>query len=210
MPTIVPTVTAENPHIYREEIERVSDFAGRLHIDLADGDFAPTKLINPVQAWWPEGKEVDIHLMYKKPLEHLATLISLGPSLVILHVESEGDVAAMLNEFKSVGIKAGIALLELSQPGDYIKEIEAAEHVLIFGGKLGYHGGEAQLDMLDKVAAVKEINPAVEVSWDGGIDEKNTRQIIDSGVDVLNVGGYIQKAEQPQEAYAILEQIVKQ
>jgi len=204
MSQIVPTVTAENAHVYREEIERVVGFALRIHVDLADGVLAPTKLINPIQAWWPEGIVADVHMMYAKPHEHIETLISLRPSLVIIHAEAEGDLIDLMQQLKEVEIKAGLALLESSQPSKYSTEITEADHVLVFGGKLGYHGGEAQLDMLDKIAKIKAINPRAEIAWDGGINDQNIVQIREAGVDVFNVGGFIQKASSPQDAYGIL------
>lgn len=210
MTFVVPTVTAENAHIYREEIERVSSFADRIHIDLADGVFAPTKLVNPIQAWWPEEKIADIHIMYSKPSEHIETLISLRPNLVVFHVESDDNILALMSQLQEVGVKAGIALLESSQPEDSKELIENADHVLIFGGKLGYHGGEAQLDLLQKVPRIKEINPDTEIAWDGGINDENVLQIAQAGVDVMNVGGFIQKADAPQDAYDILVEKLKQ
>ncbi len=210
MSLIVPTVTAENPHTYREEVERVAGLVDRIHIDLADGVLAPTRLINPVQAWWPEALTVDVHLMYQKPAEHIEPVISLKPTLVILHAEADGDLVSMLGDLKDVGIRPGLALLEASQPEDFMTEILQADHILIFGGKLGYHGGEANMELLDKVAKIKEINGSAEIAWDGGINDENIRQISDAGIDILNVGGFIQKASAPQDAYDILVQKLKQ
>lgn len=207
---VVPTVTAENAHIYREEVERVAGFADRIHIDLADGEFAPTKMINPIQAWWPDGLTADIHVMYKNPQEHLETLISLQPNLIIFHAESDCDLFDVLTTVKSVDIKAGLALLPDTQPSDVVELISLADHVLIFGGKLGYHGGEAQLELLNKVEPIKKINPDCEVAWDGGINLDNIQKIASAGINILNVGGFIQKASSPQDAYDILVQKLKQ
>ena len=63
MAVICPTVTAAEPHEYREQIERIAPFAHRIHIDLADGVFTPNKLIDLMQVWWPVGMVADIHRM---------------------------------------------------------------------------------------------------------------------------------------------------
>jgi ribulose-phosphate 3-epimerase len=210
MTQIVPTITAENAHNYRDEIERVAGFAKRIHIDLADGIFAPSRLVNPIQVWWPEDLKADIHMMYQSPAEHIQTLISLNPSLVVLHAESEGDVLSLMTQLKSFGISAGLALLEKSQPQDFASEIAEADHVLIFGGSLGFHGGQAQLEHLSKISEVKLLNPKAEISWDGGINDANAQEIVEAGVDVLNVGGFIQKSDTPHDAYDILVGKLKQ
>ncbi len=206
----MPTVTAENPHIYREEIERVAGFVRRIHIDLGDGDLSPVKMINPIQAWWPDNLQADIHVMYQKPEEQIETLISLQPDLVIFHVESEGSILELIRELHAVNIKVGVALLASSQPENFADEIGESDHALIFGGRLGYHGGEAYLQLLDKVPRIKEIKPDIEIGWDGGASDKNVQKITSAGVNVVNVGGFIQKADAPQDAYDILMSKIKQ
>ena len=204
MPDICPTITATNPHTYRDQVELVSRFASRVHFDFSDGKFAPTKLVPLIQAWLPEGVHADLHLMYMQPEQEIETAISMHPNMVIVHAEAEGNILGLLRELRSVKIRSGIALLANTQPEDYANEIEAADHVLIFSGKLGYHGGVADLRLLDKVARIKEINPVVELGWDGGISSDNAVDLVKAGIQVLNVGGFIHKAESPDDAYAIL------
>lgn len=196
---VTPQTT--DPHEYREQIERVAAFAPRLHLDFMDGAFAPVRSLNVAQAWWPKGVTTDIHLMYQKPRQYLETLIGLQPSMVILHAEAEGDTAAQLEYLKKCGIRAGVALLQSSQPGDHQKMIEVADHVLIFSGDLGHFGGTAALDLLNKVSLIKAINPAVELGWDGGANAENIQQLAQAGIDVINVGGAIQRAADPAQMY---------
>lgn len=205
---IAPTITALNPHTYREQMERVMEFAARIHVDYADGLFAPTQMVSPEQSWLPEGYEVDLHVMYRRPAEHMETLISLKPNLVILHAEADGNVIGMMRELKAVGIRAGIGLLQSTQPEIYANEIEEADHVLIFSGSLGHHGGVADLSHLAKVERIKEINPLVEVGWDGGINDENVGKLVQGGINVLDVGGFIHKSDDPKNAYGILSTVV--
>ena len=51
---ICPCVTAQDPHAYREQMARIAPFAERIHVDFSDGILAPVRLINPIQAFWPE------------------------------------------------------------------------------------------------------------------------------------------------------------
>ena len=88
---ICPTVTAYDNHDYREQMEKLQSFAKRIHIDLMDGEFAPTKSPDLEHVWWPENVIADIHLMYKRPAEQLSWLIKLKPSLVVIHAEAECD-----------------------------------------------------------------------------------------------------------------------
>ena len=206
--SIAPTITADNPHTYREQVERVLDFTPHIHVDFADGSFAPTQLVPPEQSWIPEERRCDLHVMYRRPEHVIETLISLRPQLIILHAEAEGNILGLLREINGAGIQSGIALLQNTQPEDYANEVEEAEHVLIFGGHLGYHGGEADLSMLEKIPRIREINPLVEIGWDGGANDQNIGKLVQAGVGVVNVGSFVQKADDPKAAYAILESVV--
>lgn len=206
MSIICPTVTPStaDPHVYREQIERVAPLSDRIQIDLMDGDFAPNKNTNPIQVWWPENVHPDIHLMYRRPLEQIETLVSLRPSMVIIHAEAEGDLIGMIKHLQKLGIKAGVALLKPTEPSEASDLLAVADHVLIFSGELGFFGGHVDLTMLRKVADIKAINPTIEIGWDGGANETNVVDLAKGGIDVINVGGAIQRATNPQSAYDTL------
>lgn len=203
MAVICPTVTTLTPRHYRESIERVCDFAERIHIDFADGVFAPTKLVPIEEAWWPIGPIIDFHIMFKKPMEHLEAVIVQQPSLAVIHAEAEG-VSEFLSELEGLGINRGLALLK-DTPAKTVKPyLDRIEHVLVFSGDLGHYGGTVDMSLLDKVRELIALKPTLEIGWDGGVNDKTARQLVDGGVNVLNVGGYIQKAGDPEAAYDTL------
>ena len=205
-PTVTPTTT--DPHEYREQLERVVNIAPRLQLDFMDGDFAPTRSIGIAQAWWPEDKQIDVHLMYRRPLEYIETLVSLHPSLVIIHAEAEGDLGGMLEHLQGLGIKAGVALLQSTSVESAKNLIEIADHILIFSGNLGSFGGTVDLGLLSKVDDIRARRPDIEIGWDGGANAENVAQLADGGIDIINAGGAIQRAENPIEAYQHLQSLI--
>lgn len=207
MSVICPTILASEPHEFREQLERVIPFAQRVHIDLADGVFAPSKLLSPKQLWWPEGLTVDLHLMYESVQPFAAELIKLHPHMVIMHAESVGSYYAIAPQFKEAGIKVGIALLARTSVEVIKPALKDIDHVLVFSGDLGHFGGSANLELLSKVAELRTHNEHLEIGWDGGINAENAHQLAIAGVDVLNVGGAIQRANDPAAAYATLKSI---
>ncbi|MCB9821627.1 hypothetical protein H6798_03770 [Candidatus Nomurabacteria bacterium] len=209
MCVICPTVTAYNPHDYRQEMETVSGFAERIHIDLMDEEFTGVHSVTLPQAWWDQGKIIDIHIMYKYPDLHLDTLKSMLPDRVIFHAEAEDNLVEFARNLKHYGIIPGVAFLQATNPLDFVELIQECEHALIFSGHLGHHGGQVDLSLLSKVEQIRQINPNIEISWDGGINESNAKQLKDGGVQVLNAGGCIQQAEDPQKAYDSLVNLVK-
>jgi ribulose-phosphate 3-epimerase len=210
MSMIAPSITVETPDQYKSAVDRLTPFAQRVHIDTTDGEFAPTFLLSENQMWWPKEWQIDIHAMVARPSEHLAKLISLKPSLIVIHAETKEDTAAMLAQIKQAGIRAGVALLKTTVPSTVAAAIKAADHVLIFSGDLGKYGGTASLMQLEKVRLVKAINPAVEIGWDGGVSVENAYTLTQGGVDVLNTGGAIANAPDPKAAYdALVKEINK-
>jgi len=201
MALICPTVTASDLHEYRAQIERIVPFAERIHIDLMDGKFAPTKSPELDHIWLPSEVASDIHLMYENPMEYLEQLISLRPNMVVVHNEARVHHMHFAAELHKAGIKAGLAILQDTPVEHAYQIMHSFDHVLIFSGNLGHHGGSADLALLDKIKKVREHHPDVEIGWDGGINAANARQLQDGGVDVLNVGGFIQNAQDPAAAY---------
>lgn len=201
MSEIVPTILCETEDDYKATVERLAPFAQHVHIDLTDGEFAPTFTVGVNQLWWPENWIVDIHAMVARPSQYVDALMQLKPRAVIFHAEASEDLTPTIQKLKAVGIKAGVALLKPTVPSTVHDYIENADHVLIFSGDLGHYGGRASLMQLEKVRLIRGIHPQVEVGWDGGANAENAFSLVQGGVDVINCGGAINKATDPTAAY---------
>ncbi len=205
---ICPTITAADVRTYHVQLEQVASFARRLHIDIADGQFTPNKLIDLDYVWWPGGIRADIHVMYKDPSPLLPALISLQPQLLIVHAEAEGDFQELASELHSHDIEVGVALLPDTTVNILEPALEHIDHILIFSGKIGYFGGHADLNLLNKVSRLKHLKPQIEIGWDGGVNLTNARKLTSAGVEVLNAGGFIHGAKDPEAAYEQLFNLV--
>jgi ribulose-phosphate 3-epimerase len=208
MATICPTITAYEPHGYRAQMEQIESFAKRIHIDLMDGVFTQKSSPALDQIWWPEEITADIHLMYQNPMDELDQLVRLKPNLVVIHFEADVNHQELNERLHEAGIKTGLSLLQNTSVEDVADCLKYYDHALVFSGNLGEHGGEADLRLLDKVKELREAKPDLEISWDGGISDKNAKLLVDAGIDVLNAGGFIQKAENPAERYKLLVESV--
>ncbi|MFY9227864.1 MAG: hypothetical protein WAO28_00860 [Candidatus Microsaccharimonas sp.] len=204
MSVIAPSITVETADQYKSAVDRIHSFAQRVHIDVSDGEFAPTFLLGESQLWWPKEWQVDVHAMVARPSEHIPQIIALKPNLITFHVEMAEDPLALLNLIKQSGIKAGVALLRSTVPLTVAEAIKQSDHVMIFSGELGKYGGTASLMQLEKVRLIRAINPEVEIGWDGGVNAENAYTLTQGGVDVLNTGSAIANAADPEGAYQIL------
>lgn len=201
---IAPAITVETTDQFKLQMEKIHQLADRVHIDISDGEFAPTFLVNPSEVWWPEGWHADIHAMVARPSEYVDQLIALRADLIIFHAEVQEDLLPIIQRVKSADMKIGIALQKPTVPSTVANLIEAVDHVMIFSGDLGYHGGTASLMQLEKIRLIRAIKPSVEIGWDGGVTLENAFGLTQGGVDVLNVGGTIAQSVDPGATYSQL------
>lgn len=207
---IAPTILCETEDDYKATVERLHPFAERVHIDVTDGEFAPTFTVGVNQLWWPQEWKVDIHAMVARPSEYVQALIDLHPHTIIFHAEVSEDLKPLFQQIKQAGIQAGVALLRPTVPETVKEYIELADYVLIFSGDLGHYGGVASMMQLEKVRLVRNIHPEVEVGWDGGANIENAFSLTQGTVNVINVGGAINNASDPQTSYRqMVEEINK-
>ncbi len=205
MPAVIaPAVLAETTDQYKEMMEKIHQLATRVHVDISDGEFAPTFTISASEAWWPQGWHADIHAMVARPSEYVNQLIALKADLIIFHAEVQEDLLPIIQKIKSAGLKAGIALQRSTVPSTVATLIQQVDHVMIFSGDLGHYGGTASLMQLEKVRLIRAIRQDIEIGWDGGINLDNAFGLAQGGVDVLNVGGAIAKSADPAASYNAL------
>lgn len=199
MSFICPTVTAYTVDEYRDQMDAIRGFSNYVHVDLGDGYFT-TKMVEIADVWWPDHITASIHLMYEEPLRALPELLTLNPDMVIIHAEAR-DAALMLGQLRENNVRAGVSLLQGTSVDSVADLVRLSDHILIFSGSLGSFGGQVDFSLLRKVKEVKSIAPDIEIGWDGGVNLDNVRKLADGGIDVLNVGGAIQKANHPENAY---------
>ena len=199
---IVPTILTDDPQVFTAQLQSFPQFAKRIQIDLMDGTFTAHKSVSEATiASLPQGVAFDLHLMSARPSDHLSHILRLKPSLCILHAEANENLQTFFNEFKKAGIKTGLALLPGTFPGLVENYIETVDHVLIFAGSLGKQGGQADLLQMEKIKLIREINPAVEIGWDGGANLTNVRALAHADLNVINVGSAISKTQDPASSY---------
>ncbi len=209
MAIICPTVTAYNLNDYFHQLTDSLRLSRRIHLDIMDNEFTTVESfsLNDLDQF-PRQCQVDLHMMVKKPFDYLSKIIQLKPYSVIIHNESEVDhmyFSAILHQHD---IFSGLAFLQ-ETPIEYGYQImNSFDQVMIFAGQLGGHSHQTDLNLLSKVKKALIQHPDVEIAWDGGINDTNIIDLINGGVNVLNVGSFISSSSQPQIAYDKLKVMI--
>lgn len=205
MAEIVPTILTADLNAYRRLFESFNTFAKRVQVDICDGIFTPTLTIDESNIWWSQGwAACDLHMMVMNPSRHLPVILKLKPNLCIFHAETNENLLPIFETLKANNIKAGVAILKQTYPGKIEPYLKAADHCLIFAGKLGAMGGKADMLQIEKVPIIKNINPMIEIGWDGGANLENVRELAHSEINIINVGSAITTAVNQAETYKAL------
>lgn len=209
MAKVAATILATTPEEFAKRIDRVKPFVKRVHVDVSDGIFTNNKTVGLGQVYGVDGAQLDLHLMVKYPENDLQNALTVEADLIICHFEAEGDLRNFIDRVKEVGIKVGLAIKKETTIEQVKELLPLIDHLLVFTGYLGFNGGEFDAEVLDKIAAAKEINPNLEVGVDGGIDQQSARLAIAAGADVLDSGSFIHNSPDPEAAYIGLEAIAE-
>ena len=110
-------------------------------------------------------------------------------------------------------MKAGVALnphTNVSVLEDTIQDIDLVLIMSVnpgFGGQSFIENTYAKVEKLKKMITEKNASTLIQI--DGGVTNKNAKQLAESGADVLVAGSYIFRSENPTETIVDLNNLLK-
>lgn len=173
-----------------------------LHIDVMDGHFVPNITLGPgiVKSLRKDVNMVfDAHLMIQNPDQYIKEFVDAGCDMIVVHQEACAHLHRTIQNIKSYGIKAGVAL-NPATPVETIKHIlEDVDMVLIMTVNPGFGGQSFIEGMLDKIKELKSLIDSkglkVDIQVDGGIKPDNVEKVVKAGANVIVAGSAIFNSE---------------
>jgi len=197
---IAPSILAADHADLKGEILKAQEAgADMIHVDVADGHFAPNISMGPdtVRSIRKVTKlPLDIHLMISDPEKFAEPFLTAGSDIVTVHTEvvNERQVARLSEVVREQGRKFGIALKPATPiPTWFRNQLNDIDLLLVLSVNPGFPGQAFMPEVLPKVkSAVKMADSAdFEVEVDGGVDQENVPTIIKAGATVLVAGASI-------------------
>ena len=168
------------------------------HIDIMDGHFVPNLSMGPgiVEAIRPVSNMVfDVHLMLSEPGRYVESFAKAGADHITIHVESEGNIAEIINHIHELGCSAGITL----RPGTPVESLypflPMVEMALVMTVEPGFGGQSFMASQVPKVAALRawadKAGKPLHVEVDGGIKAANAASVVAAGANMLVAGSSV-------------------
>lgn len=193
---IIPAILTQNIEEAQEKLDAVAGLVEWVQIDFMDGDFVDNTSFSVTDvALLERHSKLEAHLMVRAPEFYFEDLERVGFERVIFHYESVDDCREVTELMKSYSFERGIAINPETSPEEIEPFIEDFDFILILGVRPGFGGQEFLPETLEKIKQTKELYPSKVISVDGGVDEKNVKQIIEHGADIVVSGSGLYKEE---------------
>lgn len=212
---IAPSVLSADFANLQRDIEMINNSeADWFHVDIMDGVFVPNISFGmPVlQAISRHAKKtIDVHLMIVNPDQYIKTFAQLGANNLTVHYEACTHLHRTLQAIKAEGMKAGIAINPHTNVSLLEDVINDTDLVCMMSVNPGF-GGQSFIERTyDKIRKLKEIinrnGASTLIEIDGGVSDKNAKQLVEAGADVLVAGNFVFSAQDPTATIADLKKL---
>lgn len=199
---IAPSMLASDFGNLQRDTEMVNNSAADwFHIDVMDGHFVPNISYGMpvIQAIKKHAtKPLDVHLMIEKPERYIEEFAKVGADIITVHYESTVHLHRTLRQIKATGCKAGV-VLNLTTPVSVLEDIlPECFMVLLMSINPGFGGQKFESITYNRVKKLRKMIDEqgldVRIEIDGGVTDKNAKQLIDAGADVLVAGSFVFKS----------------
>ncbi len=199
---LAPSILAADFCRLGEDIRRVEAAGAEvLHVDVMDGHFVPNLSVGPPVVSSIRSATVlplDVHLMLTDPGRYLEAFLKAGADHITLHVESNGDLLAMIEQVHAAGASVGVTLRPGTSAQSVQKYVERVDLILVMTVEPGFGGQSFMMNQVGKMRQIREMidrcGRPVHLEVDGGINRETARVAREAGCEMLVAGNSVFRA----------------
>jgi ribulose-phosphate 3-epimerase len=180
-----------------DDLDRIAAFADILHVDVADGHFAPALLYFPdlvakVRAHSP--LPIHVHLMVddKVVLSQIEQFAEAGADLISLHVENASVVDAALDRIAALGKAVGLVLRVETPVAAVAPWLKRIDMLTLLGTAIGVKGQGLDPSATARLGEAKGLIAAtgrrIILAADGGIRDNTVPLLRAAGAETVVMG----------------------
>lgn len=179
------------------DLARIEPFADILHIDVADGHFAPAFLFFPdlVARMRPlTATPIHVHLMCADPvlLDQIEQFADAGADLISIHAENAAVAAPALDLIARRGLAAGMVLRVETPVAAVAPWINRLDFLTLLGTAIGVKGQgldpAATLRLTEARVLIAANRRRIVLAADGGIRETTVPLLRQAGAETVVLG----------------------
>lgn len=215
MPIIAPSLLSANFLNLNADCEMLNNSEAEwFHLDVMDGRFVPNISFGPMIIDFirkTTTKVCDVHLMIEQPELYAEAFKNAGADILSVHVEACTHLHRNIQQIKSLGMKAGVAINPHTSISSLENIIADIDLVCVMSVNPGFGGQSFIPETLNKIKALKQMirekNATALIEVDGGVSTANAAAIVSAGADVLVAGNAVFKSENPAQTIHTLKHI---
>ncbi|UAJ65097.1 ribulose-phosphate 3-epimerase [Candidatus Schneideria nysicola] len=216
---IAPSILSANFANLGSDINQViSAGADMIHFDVMDNHYVPNLTIGPLVLkslrHYGITHPIDVHLMVKPVDNMIRNFAEAGANYISFHPEASLHIDRSLQLIKDYGCKAGLALNPATSLDCLEYVIDKLDMILIMLVNPGFSGQPFIPNILKKIkktkSLIKQTNPRILLSVDGGININNIGSIAHAGANIFVIGSAIFNQKNYQSTIKKMLSILKE
>lgn len=197
MVKIIPSILVKTSEEFEKLIRRIEPYVDRVHLDIGDGDFVPTKTISGYEELIKIETEVrfDVHLMVSKPEDQMYFWYKTKADRFLIHSETDHGHSNLIEQIHLNGRKVGLVLNPETQVEKITEMIDNIDFIQFMMVHPGFYGSEFAESVVNKILEFHGQYPSVPIMVDGGVNLETTPRLIAVGATILVVGSYVVESQ---------------
>jgi len=166
--------------------------ADGIHLDIMDGHFVPNLSMGPEFVRMAKQASPDlyrhVHLMVTHPQELADSFIDAGAQSLLFHVEARVEPEELIKYIRKRGVVPGLVLNPETPAKSLMPYLSMIDEVLIMTVHPGFGGQSFMLEVLPKIAELRELAPHMPISIDGGVTLESAPLCAAQGASIMIAG----------------------